>query len=356
MEIEGVLRYAVDQKASDIFIVAGRALSFKMNGSIQRVTEDKLTAADTEELVKGIYRMSQRHEQQYVQTGDDDFSFSIGSLGRFRVNTYKQRSSLAAVIRVVNFEMPDAEKLNIPQEIMDLCVEKKGLVLITGPAGSGKSTTLACLINKMNEERNAHIITLEDPIEYIHPHKKSIVSQREIPADTTDYIKGLRAALRQAPDVILLGEMRDLETISTAMTAAETGQLILSTLHTLGAAHSIDRIIDVFPPDQQHQIRVQLAMVLRAVISQQLVVGTDGKLVPAFEIMFVNSAIRNLIRDAKIHQIDAMIQASRSEGMRTMDMSLMELYSRHKISEKQLMRYVINKDNVLQKMRGLEKN
>lgn len=356
MEIEGVLRYAVDQKASDVFIVAGRALSFKIDGSIRRVIEEKLTAADTEELVKGIYRIAQRHEQQYEQTGDDDFSFSIGSLGRFRVNTYKQRSSLAAVIRVVSFEMPDAEKLNIPKEVMNLCLEKKGLVLITGPAGSGKSTTLACLINKMNEERNAHIITLEDPIEYIHPHKKSIVSQREIPADTTDYIKGLRAALRQAPDVILLGEMRDLETISTAMTAAETGQLILSTLHTLGAAHSIDRIIDVFPPNQQHQIRVQLAMVLRAVISQQLITGIDGKLVPAFEIMFVNSAIRNLIRDAKIHQIDAMIQASRSEGMKTMDMSLMELYNEQKISDKQLMRYVINRDSVLQKMRGLEKN
>ena len=351
MEIQAILKYAVDKNASDIFIVAGRPLSLKIDGSIQMVTEDRLTAVETEELVRRIYDLAERQEKDYEKGGDDDFSFSIANLGRFRVNTYKQRGSYAAVIRVVNFEMPDPKKLNIPDAITNLFAEKQGLVLITGPAGSGKSTTLACLIDKMNETRNAHIITLEDPIEYIHPHKKSIVSQREIPADTTDYIKGLRAALRQAPDVILLGEMRDLETISTAMTAAETGQLIFSTLHTLGAAHSIDRIIDVFPSSQQHQIRVQLAMVLRAVISQQLIQGTDGKLIPAFEIMTVTPAIRNLIRDAKIHQIDAMMQASRSEGMKTMDMSLLELYQQGKISEKQALRYAINEETMLQKIK-----
>lgn len=351
MEIEAILKHAVDKRASDIFIVAGRALSFKLNGDIQMIMENRLSAVETEDLVKHIYTLAQRQEQNFEKSGDDDFSFSIGNLGRFRVNTYKQRGSYAAVIRVVNFEMPDPKQLHIPEEIINLFAEKQGLVLITGPAGSGKSTTLACLIDKMNETRNAHIITLEDPIEYIHPHKKSIVSQREIPADTVDYIKGLRAALRQAPDVILLGEMRDLETISTAMTAAETGQLIFSTLHTLGAAHSIDRIIDVFPSNQQHQIRVQLAMVLRAVISQQLILGTDGKLVPAFEIMTVNPAIRNLIRDAKIHQIDAMMQAARSEGMKTMDMSLLELYQQGKISEKQVIRYAINKETMVQKIK-----
>ncbi len=350
MELEAILKHAVNKRASDIFIVAGRGLSFKINGSIELVTENKLTAVETEDMIKNIYSLAQRHQQTFDRVGDDDFSFSIGSLGRFRVNTYKQRGSYAAVIRVVNFEMPDPKKLNIPDTIINLFAEKQGLVLITGPAGSGKSTTLACLIDKMNEMRNAHIITLEDPIEYIHHHKQSIVSQREIPADTQDYIKGLRAALRQAPDVILLGEMRDLETISTAMTAAETGQLIFSTLHTLGAAHSIDRIIDVFPPNQQHQIRVQLAMVLKAVISQQLIPGKDGGLIPAFEIMTVNPAIRNLIRDAKIHQIDAMMKALRSEGMKTMDMSLLELYQQDKISEKQAIRYAINKEMMEQKL------
>lgn len=353
MEIEAILEQAVGQKASDIFIVAGRALSFKVNGKIEMVTQQKLSAADTKELVKKIYELADRSEKCFDETGDDDFSFSIGRLGRFRVNTYKQRSSYAAVIRVVSFEMPDPVKMNIPQEVINLYTEKKGLVLITGPAGSGKSTTLACLIDKMNQTRNAHIITLEDPIEYIHTHKQSIVSQREIPSDTPDYIKGLRAALRQAPDVILLGEMRDLETISTAMTAAETGQLIFSTLHTLGAAHSIDRIIDVYSPEQQHQIRVQLAMVLKAVISQQLVEGKDGNLIPVFEIMFVNSAIRNLIRDAKIHQIDAMMQAARGEGMKTMDMSLLELYQQGKITEEVVLCYAFNKDAMAQKIKNV---
>ncbi|MBP3886951.1 MAG: PilT/PilU family type 4a pilus ATPase [Cellulosilyticum sp.] len=351
MQIEAMLKDAVDKGASDIFIVAGRALSVKVNGSIEMMTENRLSAANTEILVKDIYALAHRKENDFDKDGDDDFSFSIGSLGRFRVNAYKQRGSYAAVIRVVNFAMPDPKKLNIPDTIINLFSEKQGLILITGPAGSGKSTTLACMIDKMNENRNAHIITLEDPIEYIHSHKKSIVSQREIPTDTMDYVSGLRAALRQAPDAILLGEMRDLDTISIAMTAAETGQLIFSTLHTLGAAHSIDRIIDVFPSNQQHQIRVQLAMVLKAVISQQLVPGIDGTLIPAFEIMTVTPAIRNLIRDAKIHQIEAMMQASRNEGMKTMDMSLLELYQQGRIDDKQALIYAINKDAMLQKIK-----
>ena len=201
-----------------------------------------------------------------MRTGDDDFSLSLKGVGRFRVNSYKQRGSLAAVIRIVRFVLPDPAQLNIPPEVMRLYKEKKGLVLITGPAGSGKSTTLACIIDKMNAERSSHIITLEDPIEYVHPHKKGIVSQREMPTDTRDYIKGLRAALRQSPDVILIGELRDLETIQTAITAAETGQLIFATLHTIGAMPSINRIVDVFPPHQQHQIRMHLAMVLCSVV------------------------------------------------------------------------------------------
>ena len=218
----------------------------------------------------------------------------------------------------------------------------KGMVLVTGPAGSGKSTTLACIIDAINESREAHVITLEDPIEYLHRHKKSVVTQREIATDTSSYVTGLRASLRQAPDVILLGEMRDYETISIAMTAAETGHLILSTLHTIGAANTIDRVIDAFPPAQQQQIRAQLSMVLNAVISQQLVPTVDGGVQPVFEIMFLNNAIRNMIRESKIHQIDGIIATSQEEGMISMDNSLIRLFRQGVISRETAVTYSSN--------------
>ena len=218
------------------------------------------------------------------------------------------------------------------------------MVLVTGPAGSGKSTTLACMIDHINQTRNAHVITLEDPIEYLHSHKKCIVSQREVHLDTDSYVSALRASLRQAPDVILLGEMRDHETISVAMTAAETGHLLLSTLHTVGAANSIDRIVDSFPPSQQQQIRVQLAQILQAVISQQLIPTVDGGVVPAFEIMVVNTAIRNMIRESKVHQIETVLYSSAGEGMMTMDGSLLKLYQEGRISKKNALLYSLNPD------------
>ena len=258
--------------------------------------------------------------------GDDDFSFAIPGVSRFRASVFRQRGSLAGIIRVVRFELPDAGQLHLPDSIIGVSRLTKGMVLVTGPAGSGKSTTLACIIDEINSTRNAHVITLEDPIEYLHRHKQSVVTQREIVTDTDSYVTGLRASLRQAPDVILLGEMRDYETISIAMTAAETGHLILSTLHTVGAANTIDRVIDAFPPNQQQQIRTQLAMVLDAVISQQLIPTVDGGVQPAFEIMFLNNAIRNMIRESKIHQIDGIIATSQEEGMISMDNSLIKLY------------------------------
>ena len=266
------------------------------------------------------------------EEGDDDFSFALPSLSRFRANVFRQRGSLAAIIRIITFELPDYEKLRIPRTIIDVAKLTKGMVLVTGPAGSGKSTTLACIINEINRTRNAHVITLEDPIEYLHRHDKSVVSQREIGTDTESYVTGLRAALRQAPDVILLGEMRDYETIRTAMTAAETGHLVISTLHTIGAANTIDRIIDSFPPEQQQQIRVQISMVMEGVISQQLLPALDGGVQPAFEIMFFNNAIRNLIRESKIHQIDNVIATSQKEGMVSMDTSLIQMYQKGIIS------------------------
>ena len=338
MQLTEMLKAAVEKGASDIFIVSGLPLAYKINNSIQNQSEEKLYPDATRRMILEIYELaSQRDPKRLLEKGDDDFSFSLVGVSRFRVSTYKQRGSLAAVIRVVKFDLPDPAQLGVPQTVLDLGRLKKGLVLVTGPAGSGKSTTLACMIDLINRSRNCHVITLEDPIEYLHSHKKSVVSQRKISNDTESYVTALRAALRQAPNVILLGEMRDYETISTAMTAAETGHLVFSTLHTVGAANTIDRVIDAFPPNQQPQIRVQLSMVLQAVVSQQLIPAKDGSVAPAFEIMKVNGAIRNMIRESKVHQIDTVIYSSAGEGMISMDASILELYRQGKISAEEAM-------------------
>ena len=338
MQLTEMLKAAVEKGASNIFIVSGLPLAYKINNSIQNQSEEKLYPDATRRMILEIYELaSQRDPKRLLEKGDDDFSFSLVGVSRFRVSTYKQRGSLAAVIRVVKFDLPDPAQLGVPQTVLDLGRLKKGLVLVTGPAGSGKSTTLACMIDLINRSRNCHVITLEDPIEYLHSHKKSVVSQREISNDTESYVTALRAALRQAPNVILLGEMRDYETISTAMTAAETGHLVFSTLHTVGAANTIDRVIDAFPPNQQPQIRVQLSMVLQAVVSQQLIPAKDGSVAPAFEIMKVNGAIRNMIRESKVHQIDTVIYSSAGEGRISMDASILELYRQGKISAEEAM-------------------
>mgnify|MGYP000968037079 CR=1 FL=1 len=268
MNIEEFLTLAAKEEASDLFIVAGLPLTMKVNGVMRRINEEKMMPQDTEKIIREIYEKAlDRDIDQLLKTGDDDFSFAIPGLSRFRVSAYKQRGSLAAVIRVIAFRLPDYKQLRIPEQVMKLSELNKGLVLVTGPAGSGKSTTLACMIEEINETKEDHIITLEDPLEFLHQHKKSIVSQREVNMDTVNYVTSLRAALRQSPDVILLGEMRDYETIQVVMTAAETGHLVFSTLHTIGAANTIERIIDVFPPNQQRQIMIQLASVLQAVLS-----------------------------------------------------------------------------------------
>ena len=266
MEAEQILKQAAQASASDIFIVAGLPVSYKVNNQIQRQTDQRLMPEDTEVIVRELYRFAKRSPEKMLETGDDDFSFSLEGVSRYRASVYRQRGSLAAVVRVIAFSLPDPEQLGIPDIILRLGGRPKGLIVVTGPAGSGKSTTLACIIDRINQTRNSHVVTLEDPIEYLHRHGKSIISQREISIDTESYAVALRAALRQAPDVILLGEMRDYETISIAMTAAETGHLVISTLHTLGAVNTIDRIVDAFPPSQQGQIRVQLSMVLQAVV------------------------------------------------------------------------------------------
>lgn len=326
MDVRKILEEATKREASDIFIIAGRPLTYKSKGIMNTLDDQRMEPKDTFQFVSAIYTLAERNIDDFARTGDDDFSFAIPGVSRFRVSTFKQRGSYSAVIRVISFTLPHPSELGIPDAVMELANSRSGMILVTGPAGSGKSTTLACLIDKINHEREAHIITLEDPLEYLHRHEKSIVSQREINTDTENYLTALRAALRQSPDVILLGEMRDYETINTAVTAAETGHLIFSSLHTIGAANTIDRIIDVFPASQQHQISIQLASVLQAVVSQKLVPSVSGEMVPAFEIMVLTPAIRNLIREGKVHQIDGIIYTSAAENMIAMDSSILDLY------------------------------
>ena len=327
------LQQAVAAQASDLFLVAGGKVSIKAEGRIRPIAEERLLPPSTKELIYEIYELADRPMEHYMESGDDDFSFSIAGLARFRVNTYHQRGSMAAVVRIVSFHIPDWQQINLSQQVMDLADMDHGMILMTGTAGSGKSTTQACIIDRINRTRNCHIVTLEDPIEFLHTNKNSIVSQREIAVDTQDYLSGLRACLRQAPDVILLGEMRDAETIRTTLTAAETGHLVIATLHTKGAVNAIDRIIDSFPGSQQAQIRTMLAMVLRTVVSQEMLPDQNGGLVPAFEIMHVNSAIRNMIRDNKNHQIGNAMASGRQEGMITLDQSIMDLYKAGKITK-----------------------
>ena len=328
MDVRKILEEATKREASDIFIIAGRPLTYKSKGAMNTLDDQRMEPKDTFQFVSAIYTLAERNIDDFDRTGDDDFSFAIPGVSRFRVSTFKQRGSYSAVIRVISFTLPHPSELGIPDAVMELADSRSGMILVTGPAGSGKSSTLACLIDKINHEREAHIITLEDPLEFLHRHEKSIVSQREINTDTENYLTALRAALRQSPDVILLGEMRDYETINTAVTAAETGHLIFSSLHTIGAANTIDRIIDVFPASQQHQISIQLASVLQAVVSQKLVPSVSGEMVPAFEIMVLTPAIRNLIREEKVHQIDGIIYTSAAENMIAMDSSILDLYKK----------------------------
>ena len=350
MDLMEYLKRAVADKASDLFIVAGGPVSEKLEKRLSSISAERIFPRETEELIRQVYSVAKRPMDRYMEEGDDDFSFSVPSLARFRVNVYRQRGSMAAVIRVVAFDIPHWRDLSIPEGVMDLAEVQHGMVLVTGTAGSGKSTTQACIIDQINRSRECHIITLEDPIEYLHRNRRSIISQREMSIDTIDYPSALRACLRQAPDVILLGEMRDQETIHTAMTAAETGHLLIATLHTKGAVNTIDRIVDTFPSGQQDQVRVQLSMVLHTVISQQLVPGVAGDLVPAFEIMHVNNAIRSLIRDSKTHQIDNAIAAGGVEGMVTMDQSLLNLYRDRRIDRETAMAFSDNPEQMRRRL------
>jgi twitching motility protein PilT len=345
MEILEILKVAIEAGASDVHLTVASPPIMRVNGKLIRMTDNKLMPEDTYRIIQQMLSVDQ--SQMIEKKGELDFSYSSPNLGRFRVNVYKQRNSYSMALRVVALSIPNMDTLKLPAVLKELAMKQRGLVLVTGPTGSGKSTTLASMIDYMNRERNDHVITIEDPIEYLHKHDKSVINQREIGNDSLSFANALRAALRQDPDIILVGEMRDLETISTAITAAETGHLVLSTLHTIGAAKTVDRIIDVFPPHQQQQIRIQLASVLEAVISQQILPKADGTgRVAAFEIMIANTAIRNLIREGKTHQMQTVIQTGSNIGMQTMDASLIDLFKRRIIDLPTLRKYAVDVDMV----------
>ncbi len=349
LSLEDLLKKTLEFGASDLHLTVGIPPTIRKNGRLSTIGEEKLMPSDTEALVRNM--LNDEQWRKYQEAGELDLSFSLKGMGRFRVNVYKQRGTCCAAIRMVNLVIPSVEELGLPGIVTDMSKKTKGMILVTGPTGSGKSTTLALIIDLINKNRDCHILTLEDPIEYLHKHNKSIVNQREIGNDSHSYSAALRAALREDPDVILVGEMRDTETIAIAVTAAETGHLVLSTLHTIGAANTIDRIIDVFPPYQQQQIKVQLSTVIQSVISQQLLPRKDkpGR-VPAIEIMVATPAVRNLIREGKTYQINSQIQTGAKFGMQAMDSSLASLYRKGIISQEDAMTYAMDPDNIMRYM------
>lgn len=339
LSIEEILQKAYETSASDIHLTVGTSPIFRIHGKLKKMGTMRLTAEEIEEMVSHI--LPEYKLEHYRNYGDADFNYRYNDNARFRVNAYKQRNAPALALRMIPTIIPTIESLELPRVLYDIVERPQGLVLVTGPTGSGKSSTLAAMINHINETMNKHIITLEDPIEFIHSHKQSIVNQREIGTDVKDFETGLRAALRQDPDVILVGEMRDLKTISIAITAAETGHLVFGTLHTMDAPTAINRIIDVFPPHQQSQIRTQLASVLEGVISQRLFVRKDNKgRIAATEILIGVPSVKNLIRSEKIEQIPNIMQTSRALGMHTMQHSIQELISRGKVSLEEVKPYM----------------
>ena len=348
--IEDILKEAKEKGASDVHITVGLPPKMRLNGKLIAMDNyDKMMPADTMQIADEV--MNEKQKERLEENGQHDMSFSIPGVGRYRLNVFRQRGSVAMAFRVVATQIPTAESLGIPETVIDLYQKKRGLVLVTGPTGSGKSTTLASIIDRINNNREAHVITLEDPIEFTYQHRMSIVNQREIGTDSNSYANALRAALREDPDVILVGEMRDLETISTAITAAETGHLVLSTVHTIGASNTVDRLIDVFPPHQQQQIRIQLASVIEAIISQQLL-PTDGgdSRMAAFEVLHANSAVRNLIREGKSHQLITVMQTNRKLGMITMDDAIIQMYRDQKISREVAIQFAQDPENMQLKM------
>lgn len=343
MNTNDILKRAVEKKASDLHITTGVPCIVRIHGRLVSFDDQRLTPEDTKQFVRDITNDMQWDKLN--KKGEVDFSYALPGIQRFRVNAYRQRNTYSVALRLVNTTVPSFEELGLPLVVKELSQKNSGLIIVTGPTGSGKSTTLASMINSINETKDRHIITLEDPIEYLFKHNKSVIEQREIGIDSISFTNALRASLRQDPDVILVGEMRDHETISIALTAAETGHLVFSTLHTIGAASTVDRIIDVFPAHQQSQVRIQLAMTLQGVVSQQLLTRADqnGR-AAAIEVMIANTAVRNIIREGKVHQLNNIIQMNGKIGMRTMDDALCDLYKRGLITREDAFDHCIEID------------
>jgi len=341
MSIDEYLQKAVEMEASDLHICVGLPVVIRKYGSLFFIDDQILTQEDCRNLVEQI--LTREQLKTLEEEGELDLAYRLEGVGRFRVNTFRQRGSYAIAFRVIATKVPKISELGLPDILYSLADKQRGLVLITGPTGSGKSTTLAAMIDHINSQKRCHIITIEDPIEYLHKHNKSVINQREIGSDTKNYNNALRAALREDPDVILIGEMRDHETISIALTAAETGHLVLSTLHTLGAAKTIDRIIDVFPPHQQSQVRSQLSTVLQGIVSQQLIKRADntGRVV-ATEVMVVTPAISNMIRESRTLQINSSIHTGSEFGMHSMDSCIASLYKQGIITYENACQYSID--------------
>ena len=323
-DLMDILKKAIELKASDIHFTVARPPTLRVKGELFPYGEIALAPEDTKDIC--YHFMNDEKKKILEERGEVDFSWSIPSTSRYRVNVYKQRGSYTAALRMINVNIPTVEELKLPAILNAIALKPRGMFLVTGPTGSGKSTTLAAMVGHINKNRKCHVLTIEDPIEYMHKHDQCMVNQREVGSDTNTFANALRAALREDPDVIMVGEMRDFETISTAISAAETGHFVLSTLHTTTASQTIDRIIDTFPPHQHQQVRTQLAAIIQGIVCQQLMKTADGKmLVPAMEVLIANDAIRNLIREGKNHQIDTVLQTNIKNGMMPMDYSLAQL-------------------------------
>ena len=349
--MERLLREAVERRASDIHLTVGVPPTLRINGALVRLNLPPLGPADTLRLFESI--APEERQTFFRQNGEVDFSHTIHGLSRFRVNAFRQRGSVAIAVRLIPEQVPTLDQLELPEVVATLARKPRGLILVTGPTGSGKSTTMAAMINLINEEQSCNIITLEDPIEYLHRHKKSLINQREVNADTRSFANGLRAALREDPDVILVGEMRDMDTISIAVRAAETGHLVLATLHTSDASQTIDRIIDVFPPYQQQQIRTQLSLTLQGIISQQLLPRRSGTgRAVAVEILVATPAVRNLVREGKSHQLLTVIQTGAKTGMQSMDAALRDLCRAGIVADEEALMRASDPDNFLRLRRG----
>ncbi len=345
MRFEELLRAAVAKGATDLHLSSGLPPFVRISGQLTPLfpQASALDGRQSEELLAQI--VPQRAATELAENGEADFSWGLPSVGRFRINVYRQRGTLSAAVRLIPYRIPDLEQLGLPESVRGLAAKQRGIILVTGPAGSGKSTTLASLVDLINSQRSCHIITIEDPIEYLHSHKRSIVDQREVGSDTKSFSLALRAALRQDPDVILVGEMRDLETMATAITAAETGHLVLASLHTASAAASVERILDIFPSSQQQQIQLQLATTLEAIVAQQLVPGADG-LALAVEVLLGTPAVRNLIREGKAYQLPMLMQTGGASGMQSMDSALRKLHEQGRVTSQTAILYATQPEEI----------